>query len=605
MKRKKHTPSIRAKLAGVLVLICVLLMGAVLVMLNQRLKSSFDELARSRVTSALAGIRNEYGALMENTRDRVVTIATDRFVIDDTAAYPTYPGDLIRRIEAIRKTSGLDILKVVDDNYLLIADGANPAAFGVSYADDPFAREALETGEERVSIRRDKGPDRGNVSIVVYYPIFYMGQTIAVLLGGMHMDKDYVDKLHRLASARVVLYEGFNPVVSSTGADPEKSLPVGRDFLRKLVRRREILSRVRADDMEFMVSGVPLKAPHAEQVLGFLVLGVSWDTLNSIVGRTRMDTLYVLLIGLVISLVVAVALSVSITRPVSRLVRAARMIGRGEFAGVDIPVRSNDELGLLSDSMNRMAHDLRDYSERLALAERAAAWREIARRIAHEIKNPLSPIQLSIENLKAMYEEDRGAFDGMFVESADTVLEEVDKLRRLANEFSEFAQMPRPQFESVELGEMLGNLARFHAASAPANVKVNFERSDAPLVVRADRDQVNRVFTNLIKNAIEALPDGGELRVIAGSAAGEAYVIIEDTGVGIPQEALDKIFAPYYTLKSGGTGLGLSIVQRILRDHNATVDVSSEPGRGTKFVVAFKSYTGAATTPGGEQRNDG
>lgn len=586
-------------------LICVLLMGAVVVMMNQRLKASFDELAEARVTSALAGIKNEYAALVENTRDRVVTIATDRFVIDDTAAYPDYPGDLVRRVEAIRKTSGLDILKVVDDSYQLIADGANPAGFGISYEDDPFVRQALETGEERVSIRRDKGPDRDNVSVVVYYPISYMGQTIAVLLGGMHMDKDYVDKLHRLASARVVLYEGFNPVVSSTGPDPEKSLPVGTDFLRQLIRKQEILNRVHADDMEFMVSGVPLKAPHTDEVLGFLVIGVSRDTVNGIVAQTRTDTLYVLLIGLVISLVVAVGLSVSITRPVSRLVSAARLIGRGEFSGVDIPVRSNDELGLLSDSMNRMARDLRDYSERLALAERAAAWREIARRIAHEIKNPLSPIQLSIENLKAMYDEDRGMFDEMFVESADTVLEEVDKLRRLANEFSEFAQMPRPQFESVDLGDMIGNLVRFHSSSAPANVKVEYERSEAPLVVRADRDQANRVFTNLIKNAIEAMPDGGNLRVIAGTAAGEAYVIIEDTGVGIPPDEVEKIFTPYYTSKAGGTGLGLSIVKRILRDHNATIDVSSEPGRGTKFVVAFKSYTGAAPAPEGEQRNGG
>jgi two-component system, NtrC family, nitrogen regulation sensor histidine kinase NtrY len=600
MKKKKQHLSIRAKLAGTLVLVCVALMGAVLVMLNARLKTSFDELGRTRVKSAIDGIRSEYEALVQNTRDRVVTIATDRFVVDETAAYSSYPGDLIRRIEAIRKTSGLDILKVVDQNSILIADGANPATFGISYADDPFIKQALESGETRVSLRRDKGPDRENVSIVVYYPIIYMGQPIAVLLGGMHMDQDYVGKLQRLASARVVLFEGYHAVVSSNKLDPETSLPVGRDFLNRLLKHPAILDRISSGKMEFMVGGVPLTAPKTGDVLGFLVIGVSRGTVNNIIAQTRNDTLYVLLIGIAISLLVAVIMSVSITRPISRLVRAARLIGRGEFTGAEIPVRSHDELGLLADTMNRMAKDLREYSERLALSERIAAWREIARRIAHEIKNPLSPIQLSIENLKAMFEDDRAGFDEMFVESADTVLEEVDKLRRLANEFSEFAQMPRPQFEDVDIGEMLANLARFHAGSAPPHVTISFERDDSPLMVRADRDQMNRVFTNLIKNAVEAMPDGGSLRVIAGAAGGEVFTIFEDSGVGIPTEDIEKIFTPYYTSKSGGTGLGLAIVRRILRDHNATIDVRSEQGSGTKFVIAFKAL-GTAPAAGGQQ----
>jgi len=589
MKQTRRHLSIRAKLAGALVVVCLALMGAVLFMMNLRLRTSFEELGRSRVTSAIAGIRNEYGALVQNTRKRVVTIATDRFVIEDTAAYSVWPGDLIRRIEAARKTSGLDILKVVDTGGALIADGANPVGFGASYNEDPLVWQTFRTGRTSISLQRDRGPERENVSVVVYHPIRYMGKPIAVLMGGMHMDEDYVDKLHRLTSARVVLFEHYKAVVSSDGTGPDKGLPVSREFLSGLLERPEILNRVRAGKMDFMVSGVPLTAPGARDVLGFLVIGVSRGTLNEIVAQTRNDTLYVLMIGLVLSLLVTVALSVSITRPISRLVRAARLIGRGEFADAQIPVRSNDELGLLADTMNRMAKDLRDYSERLALSERVAAWREIARRIAHEIKNPLSPIQLSIENLKAAFEEDRQSFDEVFIESADTVLEEVDKLRRLANEFSEFAQMPRPQFENVDLGEMLGNLVRFHSTSAPQAVKIEFERDDSTLIVRADRDQMNRVFTNLIKNAIEAMPDGGVLRVIAGVAAGEVFVIFEDTGIGIPPEDIEKIFTPYYTSKSGGTGLGLSIVGRILRDHNATIDVRSEQGRGSKFVVAFKS----------------
>lgn len=598
MKKQRRSLSIRAKLTGAFIAVFLVPMIAVLYLLNLRLMTSFDQLGASRVISALEGIRHEYDSLLEDTRERSEAIASDRFMIEDVASYDLWPSDMIKRVEAIRKTSGLNILMVVDGNYRLMADGANPARFG-GYVEDRFVGETLGRNRQTISLRHFDAEAGRYVSVLVYNPIRYMGIPIAVLVGGMYMDEQYVQKLQRLTSARVVLYEGERATVSSDGGDPEKSLPVGRGYLRRLVSAPDTLERLRAGGTEYMVGGVPLNDPNTNKPLGFLVIGVSRETVNRIALQTRKDTLFVMMIGLIISFVVAVALSVGITRPISRLVRAARLIGRGEFDVAEIPVRSRDEMGLLAESMNSMAGELRDYSERLALSERMSAWREIARRIAHEIKNPLSPIQLSIENLKATYGEDRGGFDDIFVESADTVLEEVDKLRRLANEFSEFAQMPDPQFETVELGEMLSNLARFYASSAPAGVEIKYEGGGGPLPVRADRGQANRAFTNLIKNAIEAMPGGGTLTISAKAAQGEVFIVFEDTGEGIPSDQFDKIFTPYYTSKSGGTGLGLSIVKRILRDHGAAIDVDSRPGSGSRFTIVFKEY-GGARPAGGE-----
>jgi len=592
MVKKRRSISIRAKLTGAFALVSLVLMFAVLYLLNLRMPASFDRLGESRVTSALDGIRNDYNTTVESTRERVETIAEDRLLIEEVASYGLWPGDLIERVESIHRTSGLDILKVIDGRSVVLADGASPAHAGEP-ADDAFAREAFALDEQRIALRRIETDGARYVSVVVYNPVRYMGAPVAVLMGGVYMDEQYIQKLRRLTSARVVLYEGERASVCSEGGAPEQCLPVGAKFLRRLIAAPGALERVRVGGEEFTVGGVSLNDPNTSKPMGFLVIGVSRETVNRVVRQTRRDILFVTLIGLVISLVAAVALSVGITRPVSRLVRAARRIGRGEFAGAEIPVHSRDELGLLAETMNKMASDLRDYSERLAMTERTAAWREIARRIAHEIKNPLSPIQLSIENLRATFESDRAAFDAMFSECSETVLEEVDKLRRLANEFSEFAQMPEPHFETVELGEMLANMARFYAGGAPHGVEIRYDGAPGPLFVRADRDQINRVFTNLIKNAIEAMPGGGALTISAKAAQGEIFVVFEDTGAGIPPDRLEKIFTPYYTSKSGGSGLGLSIVKRILRDHGAAIDVASEPGRGARFTIVFREYAAA------------
>ncbi|MFC1474704.1 PAS domain-containing sensor histidine kinase [bacterium] len=599
-KKRPKLISIRAKIMFAFIVVFLIPVIAMLFLLSRRMPDSFDELARVRVSGALEGMRGDFDSLRTDVEKRVESIAEDPKVRKDIFVLSSSLTDKFNfreRIATIRDTSGLDTLKVVTDKKLLIANSQDTTQFNRSVEDDSYLDGVLRSGQSTVVLRIEEVENDKKVTVVVYQPVWYLGSPVAVVIGGKHIGEEYVKKLQDLTTGTVALFVDYRPVVCSRGGAPSACLPVSRSFLEKLESEPGTITQVGRGEADYLAGGVPIRDPQTGNPIGFFVIGISRESVKQMMGRTTRDMFYLALMGLVISIVLAFVISVSITRPISHLVRFARRIGRGEFSGASIPVQSRDEIGLLADTMNRMVKDLDEYSSRLAYSERMAAWSEIARRMAHEIKNPLSPIQLSMENLKASFQDDKVSFNRVFPESVDTVLEEVEKLRKLANEFSEFARLPKPVFEKVELCEMIRNLLSFHGS---ANDDIEFlpDLDVGPVTVNADRDQLNRVFTNLIKNAVEAMPDGGRLEVSVHAREGEIFVVFQDSGQGIPQEIIDKIFTPYYTSKSGGSGLGLSIVKRIIRDHDASIDVVSAPGGGSMFTIVFKESGGDKTRGG-------
>jgi signal transduction histidine kinase len=219
-----------------------------------------------------------------------------------------------------------------------------------------------------------------------------------------------------------------------------------------------------------------------------------------------------------------------------------------------------------------------------------AAWRELARRLAHELKNPLFPIQLSLETLRRAAQAGPGpddrSFRELFRESSDTMLEALRSLRKIVDEFSEFARLPRPRFEPTDLNELAEQaLALYSARAGP----VRLERQLDPRLPRvsADRDLLARALGNLLANALDAMPGGGTLTLRSRLAAGQARLEVQDTGPGLDLEQRGRLFAPYYTTKPEGTGLGLAIVQGIVADHHGRVEVESEPGRGSSFTIVL------------------
>jgi signal transduction histidine kinase len=255
---------------------------------------------------------------------------------------------------------------------------------------------------------------------------------------------------------------------------------------------------------------------------------------------------------------------------------------------VQVESRSKDELGELAESFNSMTRELLEQRDRLLQAERVAAWRELARRLAHELKNPLFPLQITVENLLRSRDLPQAEFDEVFQESAHTLLDEIMHLKAIISRFSDFSKMPQPQLQKVTVNSLLEKAASLHRPQlqeSPHPIKLNVEMEPSYLTATLDPDLMHRVLSNLILNAVDAMPGGGTL-TLATRAEGDSIIIsVSDTGVGLTPEERDRLFTPYYTSKQHGTGLGLAIVQSVISDHNGTISVQSTPGKGTTFVI--------------------
>jgi len=231
-----------------------------------------------------------------------------------------------------------------------------------------------------------------------------------------------------------------------------------------------------------------------------------------------------------------------------------------------------------------MRGDLVAYRTRLTASERHAAWSTIARQLAHEIKNPLTPIAVSVADLKRSYERDREAFPEILARAARTIEDEVHALTRLLDAFSAFGALPPPAFAPCRTGELLDDLAALYAGEVSTG-RLALERPRADVAFDADRAQVRQALVNLVKNGLEAGGDGGHVRVSAAATGGAVEWTVADDGPGLDAEARARLFVPYFTTKARGAGIGLVVVERIVNDHGGMIAVDSAPGRGTTFRI--------------------
>lgn len=291
--------------------------------------------------------------------------------------------------------------------------------------------------------------------------------------------------------------------------------------------------------------------------------------------------LFVLLFAL--SVLLAVFISNWTTRPLDLLKRSLAGVAlKGENA--PIRYRGKDEVGELVAVYNRKVDELRESAERLAQSERESAWKEMARQVAHEIKNPLTPMKLGIQHFQRTW--DPGATDatGRLDRFANSMVEQIETLNSVATAFSQFAQMPSASPTGIDLSEVVrAAVDVFHAS--PGIVVAHEERG--PLPVMADREHMLRVLNNLLKNAVQAIPEGrdGRIAVVARSDGGHAIVEVRDNGMGIAEDVRERIFSPSFTTKSGGMGLGLAMVKRMVEQAGGTVRFESTEGEGTRFIV--------------------
>lgn len=301
------------------------------------------------------------------------------------------------------------------------------------------------------------------------------------------------------------------------------------------------------------------------------------------------------LLALAGAVLLGFAVSRRITRDLDALVEGAGAIARGDLDH-KVAVRGRDEVGEVAAAFNAMTDELRESKERLVRAEREAAWREIARAIAHEIKNPLTPIQMSVETTRKAWAAKHPSFHEIFEESTRTILEEVQRLKRIVSEFSQFARMPRPALQAVDLDDVVAGALALYKGS----VKVISELAGGLPPVSADRDQLTQVVLNLLENARDAVASRGSdqsvgrITVRTSARDGVVTLEVEDNGPGFDPAIRDKLFTPYFTTKATGTGLGLAIVRRIVTEHGGRIGAHSEPGKGARFVVELPAGPAAS-----------
>jgi two-component system nitrogen regulation sensor histidine kinase NtrY len=297
---------------------------------------------------------------------------------------------------------------------------------------------------------------------------------------------------------------------------------------------------------------------------------------------------YVILIT--ISILLAVFLSNKITRPLQMIQEKISTFTLGK-TNEKIMYEARDEIGGLVREFNKMVDELARSAKLLARSERESAWREMAKQVAHEIKNPLTPMKLSVQHLERAWKDNPAEWEKTLKKITATLVEQIDELSAIATEFSNFAQMPRANNVKLELRERISDIAGLFSKTEGVQFRTSF--TDKEIYVLADKEQISRMFINLVKNAIQAVPDGrkGLVDIKLETEGGYAIVKVKDNGIGIPEELGDRLFQPNFTTKSGGMGMGLAIVKSIVENAGGEIWYETLKSKGTTFIVKLPLYT--------------
>ncbi len=275
------------------------------------------------------------------------------------------------------------------------------------------------------------------------------------------------------------------------------------------------------------------------------------------------------------------------TRPIRELAKATISVSGGKLDEVEHTGGAREAQALVH-SFNRMVRSLRESRQRLARAERRAAWQDIARAIAHEIKNPLTPMRLTTQRLREKFNQHLDGFEEAFLPSTNIVLSEIDRLERLANAFSSFAKMPPPALKPTDLRQVVLSTGDLFSDARDAG-RLELIVPPRPISLEVDPEQITQVLLNLIKNGLESVANDDEgrveLRLDADIDPMCVTIDVDDNGPGVPADMRHELFKPYVTAKEDGTGIGLAVVERVVADHSGTVTALDSELGGAKFKV--------------------
>jgi signal transduction histidine kinase len=608
----------RRKLLTVFALTVFLSVAAVALLVLAVTRNAFEKTEDQRTAALVAQFQREFNRRGENVARRVEAIAgSDPVNRMATALNGASPGtslgasadsaeyfDLARQMAENRQ---LDFLEFLDGQGKIVSSAQWPAKFG--YPEIGFEGLSASSGQDAF-LKREELQDSTALGLFAVRAT-HVGEHPVYVVGGQRLDKNFLSALDLPADMRVLLYQNRGDRFSPDSLLDPSSPGSGPDAARPAEKFAPIINAVRqynqemagivswsadpADDEVF--HAIPLRGAGSEHpLLAVLLVGNSRRPYVELKRRIGASALLAGGGGIMLAILLGSWAAARVTRPVEELARAAQNVTAGEW-DTRVEVHGGDEITQLAESFNRMTAELLAQKERLVQTERVAAWRELARRLAHELKNPLFPLQLTVENLVRARAQSPEQFDEVFQESSSTLLAEISNLKTIIGRFSEFSKMPHPQLQAIQVNEILRVVVKLYRAQlrAPGRAAIDcrLELDESVGTIAADPDLLHRALSNLVLNAMDAMPNGGTLRVRSRRDDAKAIVEIADTGSGLTREECERIFTPYYTSKQHGTGLGLAIVQSVVSDHGGRISVQSEPGRGTTFVIELPQNLGA------------
>lgn len=556
--------TLTARIALLVTAVLVLNTALVLVISKDRARSAFRNQARASLDTALGAAETGVTEMSDDLAASVEAVThTESFVatLEDAAAgrIDRQSGAVVRSADRARLPHALDLLRVLDARGVVLSSSPDPERFGTT--DRTLA--ALATlSTERTEVRDVAlGDDRATM-------ILHARRTGAglVIVGGRVLDEALARTLSRQVGAPVFLRIPKGDWAVLSGRAPE--VPARADT-------QHVGERLRIEGPDVAAGQVGVLGDRLE------LLVVREDaTLGELEARLTRSVLAIGAVTLLASWLVAFLLSRAIGRPLTALTHATLRVAAGDWDHRVREMGGASEFGSLVAAFNAMQEQLARQRSALRHAARQAAWQDAARRVAHEIKNTLTPLQLAWERLRG-----EGRTPNVN-ESADAIAGEITNLRRLVTEFSELGRWPEPERRRVDLSHIARSTAEVYGAPVTTML------ADAGVaLVAADAGQLARALSNLVQNALDAAGAEGKVVVRTWRDAKGVALSVSDDGPGMDEETVTQAFTPYFTRKPTGTGLGLSIVERIAGANGAECELESRPGEGTVVTLRFPALT--------------
>jgi signal transduction histidine kinase len=582
--------SFRQRLLLVMAVMVTAAVAAVAWFTAVRARVAFEQVDHQRTAAIVAQFREEFSA-----RQASVAEALERLSVNDAVQHiafeSAHAGEtslFVREAQTLAREQQLDYLDLVSSDGTILSSAEWPAHFAYKL---PQALSARTTPAlDRVELANSS--ELGLVaSRAVTVP-----DGVLYLYGGKRLDAAFLKQLSVPAGARVWMLQvgaaGLDQ--SSLVGEAPPQIALLRPLLAEAMTGKESSAAIAMspDPLDRVtVQAIPLRDEQSA-VSAVLLVETSRRPLLELERQIKAVAMATAGAGLLLSILLALWISGRFSRPVEQLAAASREIAAGNW-NARVELRSRDEFGELGRTFNSMTEQLASQRDKLVQTERVAAWRELARRLAHELKNPLFPLQITVENLVRARTLPEREFDEVFDESTRTMLEEIGHLKTIIGRFSDFARMPKPQVQPMAVNALILRVLNLHAAQlaqAVKPVRLETQLDEHAGEIEADEELLYRVVSNLVLNAVDAMPEGGTITMMTRAQNEEVVIEIRDTGVGMTPEESARLFTPYYTTKQHGTGLGLAIAQSVVSDHHGTISVESEAGRGSSFLLRLPRH---------------